>query len=368
MKPLFLLILLLLIKVSFSQSKKEQIELLTNRVDSLNQVVSSQGKIINDKISQISVLNAKITNLESSISSLHVDMSKLNLEIQGNKNEILAKSQQLSNLQKQLKTKTDSLSLVLSELEKLKPAPKPLIVNNTNTNSNATNQVTQTGSFKSVKIGTQIWMTENLNVSTFRNGEPIPEAKTDEEWKAAGTQGKPAWCYYDNDSKNGAKYGKLYNWYAVNDPRGLAPEGWHVPNDEEWETLENYLGDDASKKMKSTSGWDSFEENVYCKKCLNWNDEYRAKTACHACKDERIIGRETFSGNGTNSSGFSGLPGGLRNYNGSFYLVGDGGYWWSSSVPNAVSAWSRSLYYDLGDVTRNNNNKEKGFSVRCLRD
>jgi uncharacterized protein (TIGR02145 family) len=316
------------------------------------------------------VLNTKITSLENYISALNDNVSELGAELQTFKTEsktkqqeLNAKNNEISNLQLQIKSKTDSLNLLLAELEKLKPAPKPVVVNNSNTNSsaNTTNQVKQIGSYKSVKIGTQIWMTENLNVSTFRNGEPIPEAKTEEEWVKAGENKQPAWCYYNNDPKNGAKYGKLYNWYAVYDSRGLAPAGWHIPTDAEWTTLENQLGDDAGNKMKSTSGWDSFEENVYCKKCLNWNDEYRAKTACHACKDERIIGTETVSG-GTNSSGFSGLPGGLRFGHGTFGSIGNYGYWWSSTEDR------RLLGYNHGFVFRNYDYKGNGYSVRCLKD
>ncbi len=105
-----------------------------------------------------------------------------------------------------------------------------------------------------IKIGTQTWSAKNLDVSTFRNGNPIPEAITNEEWEKAGKQGKPVWCYYNNDPKNGKIYGKLYNWYAVNDKRGLAPEGWHVPTDAEWATLITYLGgkDVAGGKLKET--------------------------------------------------------------------------------------------------------------------
>ena len=130
---------------------------------------------------------------------------------------------------------------------------------------------------QTVTIGTQVWMTKNLDVDHFRNGDPIPQAKTDEEWQKAGENKQPAWCYYDNDPANGVKYGKLYNWYAVNDERGLAPEGYHVPSDKEWTVLIDYLGGEevAGEKMKSTSGW---EEN----------------------------------GNGSNSSGFTALPGGYR--------------------------------------------------------
>ena len=187
-------------------------------------------------------------------------------------------------------------------------------------------------SFNKVKIGNQTWMTENLNVSTFRNGDSIPEAKTDEEWEKAGMDDKPAWCYYDNDPANGKKYGKLYNWYAVADPRGLAPEGWHMPGDAELSLLTDYLGGEveAETKMKSTNGWNSR--------------------------------------NGTNKSGFSGLPGGSRYPYGNFYTRGVYGYWWSSTEYNAADAWYRSMNSDDSNVYRHDNKKDFGYSVRCIRD
>lgn len=371
MKQVFLLIFLLAIEISFSQSKKEQIEILTNRVDGLKLVVNTQSKTINDKNSQISVLNTKITSLESYISALNDKVSELGAELQTFKTESKTKQQELnsknneiSNLQLQIKSKTDSLNLLLAELEKLKPAPKPVVVNNANTNSsaNTTNQVKQTGSYKSVKIGTQTWMAENLNVSTFRNGDPIPEAKTNEEWEQAGENKQPAWCYYDNDPKNGAKYGKLYNWYAVNDPRGMAPVGWHIPTYVEWTTLENYLGDDAGKKMKSTSGWNSYG----CRKCDGGSSEF--KKICSACKGTQENSSEPFSGNGTNSSGFSGLPGGYRYDVGDFNDLGNDGYWWSASESSTLDAYTRYLYNYYGNLYRNDYLKGRGLSVRCLRD
>ena len=187
--------------------------------------------------------------------------------------------------------------------------------------------------FNSVKIGNQIWMTENLNVDRFQNGDIIPEAKTAEEWEAAGNAKRPAWCYYDNDPKNGDKYGKLYNWYSVNDKRGLAPAGWHVPSDEEWTILSIFLGgeDITGKKMKSTSGW---------------ND----------------------NGNGTNSSGFSGLPGGIRGYDRNFYYVGYFGYWWSTSEDADTNAWGWRLYGGKYWLGRSSNYESCGFSVRCIKD
>jgi uncharacterized protein (TIGR02145 family) len=187
--------------------------------------------------------------------------------------------------------------------------------------------------FPSLEIGNQIWMTENLNVDKFRNGDPIPEAKTDEEWEQAGKEGKPAWCYYHNDPENGVKYGKLYNWYAVNDSRGLTPVGWHIPSDAEWTTLEDHLSEDAGKKIKSKSGW---------------NEE----------------------GNGTNSSGFSGLPGGVRENGGSFVGIGYGAVWWSASDSDSSAdrAKHRRVNGNDGNLGRSSGGKAAGMSVRCLRD
>jgi uncharacterized protein (TIGR02145 family) len=204
----------------------------------------------------------------------------------------------------------------------------------TNNGDNDDN-INQILSVNEVKIGKQIWMTENLNVDKFRNGNPIPEAKTDEEWKKAGENKQAAWCYYENDSKNGKKYGKLYNWYAVNDPRGLAPHGWHIPTDREWTLLIKYLGGEsvAGGKMKSSGTQYWFSPN---------------------------------SG-ATNQSGFSGLPGGYRSSTGIFEYIYYG-FWWSSSELDEASAWYRNLNYDISEVYRDNLGKTMGLSVRCIKD
>jgi len=189
-----------------------------------------------------------------------------------------------------------------------------------------------------VTIGKHVWMSENLNVDKFRNGDPIPEAKTDEEWLKAAKNGQPAWCYYNNNPDNGDRYGKLYNWFAVNDPRGLAPEGWKIPSDEDWTRLTDFLGGDsvAGKKMKSTEFW---------------------------------ADNDGESGNGTNESGFSGLPGGLRGGNGAFKGIGKHGNWWSSPESNTDDAWYRVLNYSEGNVyTYYYFFKSTGVSVRCLKD
>jgi uncharacterized protein (TIGR02145 family) len=111
--------------------------------------------------------------------------------------------------------------------------------------------------YKTVVIGDQTWMAENLSVSTFRNGDTIQEMKTLDEWKMAAKQRKPAWCYYNNDASNGTKYGKLYNFFAVSDPRGLAPKGWHIPTGNDWVKLSKFLGNkrEVGAKLKSINGW-----------------------------------------------------------------------------------------------------------------
>ena len=190
---------------------------------------------------------------------------------------------------------------------------------------------------QTVTIGNQVWMTKNLDVATFRNGDPIPEAKSNEEWEKAGENKQPAWCYYDNDPANGEKYGKLYNWYAVNDKRGLTPVGYHIPSDADWTKLTDFLGGEevAGTKMKSKSGW-------------GYNDGE--------------------SDNGTNESGFSGLPGGWRNLYGSFSSIGVYGEWWSSTKYGANHAYYRSLSSSQGHVSRYGSVKAEGCSVRCIKD
>jgi uncharacterized protein (TIGR02145 family) len=195
------------------------------------------------------------------------------------------------------------------------------------------------GASNKVTIGKQVWMAQNLNVDKFRNGDPIPEAKTDEEWEKAGENGEPAWCYYNNNPDNGGRYGKLYNWHAVNDSRGLAPEGWKIPSDEDWSRLTDFLGGEsvAGTKMKFTDFW---ADNDY----------------------------DGESGNGTNESSFSGLPGGYRHSFGTFDYVGKDGTWWSSTEYTVGSAWCRDLGNFSSGVSRSGIFKEKGVSVRCLRD
>ena len=187
--------------------------------------------------------------------------------------------------------------------------------------------------FKSVAIGDQIWMAENLNTVTFSNGDTIYEAASAEAWVRAGREGMAAWCYYDNNAGNGARYGRLYNWWAVTDSRGLAPKGWHVASDAEWRRTTDYLGgeDAAGTKMKSPQGW-------------------------------------SVKGNGTNESGFSGLPGGSRDLYGNFVYGEQAAYWWTVTETDDALAWYRVIDESPWYVYRTNYAKANGYSVRCIKD
>jgi VWFA-related protein len=191
-----------------------------------------------------------------------------------------------------------------------------------------------------IQICKQVWMCRNLDVETYRNGDRIPEVTDPTQWANLKTG---AWCNYKNDPAMGEIYGKLYNWYAVNDKvhGGLAPVGWHVSTNAEWTELETCLGgsDVAGGKLKSTG---TIENG-----------------------DGLWLSPNTGA---TNLSGFSGLPGGYRFVNGNCYGVGDSGQWWTSSVGNAASAWGSYLYSNSTIVGSYYNGKVCGFSVRCVKD
>ena len=182
----------------------------------------------------------------------------------------------------------------------------------------------------------QTWLQKNLNVSHYRNGDIIPQV-TDPIQCFYLTTG--AWCYYNNDPANGAVYGKLYNWYAVNDPRGLAPAGYHIPSNIEWTTLTTCLGGEAiaggMMKENGTAHWGSpANPNV----------------------------------GASNGSGFTGLPGGYRFGNGDFGNMGAYGIWWSSSEFNTVNSWGSSLSVNTYIAYLNYGDKTNSFSVRCIKD
>jgi uncharacterized protein (TIGR02145 family) len=192
--------------------------------------------------------------------------------------------------------------------------------------------------YPSIVINGQEWMQQNLVVTKYRNGDPIPTGLNNTTWQNT-TAG--AYAIYNNDAANNTTYGKLYNWYAVNDSRGLCPTGWHVPSDAEWTTLETSLGGSsvAGGKMKSTGTIDNGDGLWYSP-----NEQ------------------------ATNESGFTGFPGGYRHLNGTYDFIGNYGYWWSSTEYDSGYAWYLLLFYDYSNVIRSINDEQYGFSVRCVRD
>jgi uncharacterized protein (TIGR02145 family) len=201
-----------------------------------------------------------------------------------------------------------------------------------------------------VTIGTQIWASTNLDVTTYRDGTPIPQVTDPTQW---GNLTTGAWCYYNNDPANGAIYGKIYNWYAVagihdNDPNTpnkiLAPTGWHIPSDTEWNSIINFLDPNANGGLTVPN------------------------VAGSAMKETGTTYWFSPNTGATNSSGFTGLPGGYRFVDGSYAGLGINGYWWSSSENGVGGAWYRNLNFESTNATKIGQGKELGYSVRCIRD
>jgi uncharacterized protein (TIGR02145 family) len=198
--------------------------------------------------------------------------------------------------------------------------------------------------YRTVIIGDQVWMAENLKVTHYRNGEDIPNVSDDAAWESLTTG---AYCEYNNDVNNVATYGRLYNGYAVNDSRNIAPAGWHVATDAEWQQLEMYLG--MSQAEADSIGWRGTDEGGKLKEAgtTHW-----------------------FSPNtgATDESGFTALPGSSRNLSGDYGNMGYYALFWSSTELDSNYAWYRQLHYSNSEVYRYFSNNRSGFSVRCVRD
>jgi len=184
-----------------------------------------------------------------------------------------------------------------------------------------------------VLIGEQLWVAENLKTTKYNDGTAIPLVTDLTAWSNLTTG---AYCNYNNDVNTATTYDRLYNWYTVVDSRNLCPTGWHVPTHSEWTELTVYLAANGHSgtegtALKATNGWQS-------------------------------------GGNGTDDYGFTALPGGARNEDGSFEYIGSHGVWWTSSEYSAPHAYSWYLRYHHSGVTWNSWYKEQGLSVRCLRD
>lgn len=184
-----------------------------------------------------------------------------------------------------------------------------------------------------VRIGKQTWMRKNLDVKKFRNGDPIFEKKSNPDWERLCEASQPIYGYIMNNPQMEQKYGLIYNWYAVNDPRGLAPEGWRISTEKDWLELIEYLGGDriAGLYLKDTQGW-------------------------------------SVNGNGNNVSGFAALPGGFMGYYGESYQEGFSGGWWTNTEISKYFATGFSIVFDDNSVKKSNGYKFDGFSVRCIKE
>ena len=186
--------------------------------------------------------------------------------------------------------------------------------------------------YKTVKIGNQWWMAENLRTTKYRNGAAIATVTDNTAWSNLSVSKTGAYCNYDNDAANATSFGLLYNWYAVNDAKNIAPKGWHVATDADWTALETYLGTNPGTKLKSKTGWNS--------------------------------------GNGTDFYGFAALPGGDRGFGGAFENKGNMSFWWTANeLASSNNAWFRGVYGGTSTgIDKNNNSKTNGYYIRCVKD
>jgi uncharacterized protein (TIGR02145 family) len=185
--------------------------------------------------------------------------------------------------------------------------------------------------YTTIKIGTQTWLAQNLNTTHYRDGSPIQLVTSDTAWSNLKTG---AYCYYNNDTTYATSYGRLYNWYAINNPVGISPAGWHIATDSEWTVLITYLGGDsiAGGAMKATTLWNAPNTGA------------------------------------TNESGFDGVPSGYRHYNGTFDNLGVLGLFWTASSYNATVGLYKTLNYRNSELVPDIIIKTAGFSCRCIKD
>lgn len=187
-----------------------------------------------------------------------------------------------------------------------------------------------------VKIGSQEWLVENLKVTHYKNGEVIQNVTSNATWESLAESKKGAYCNYDNNASNGNTYGRLYNFYAVKDSRGIAPAGWHVATDAEWTMLTSFLGGEGSAGGK--------------------------------LKEKGLAHWQTPNSDAKNSVGFTALPGGFRWFSGEFDDINLAGVWWTATDVSLVDAYTRYMNYQAEDCMRDLNNLRHGASVRCVRD
>jgi uncharacterized protein (TIGR02145 family) len=187
--------------------------------------------------------------------------------------------------------------------------------------------------YNTIIIGTQIWMVENLKTTRYRNGDQIPNIADSTQWNKYLSTG--AYCDYKNDFSYANTYGRLYNWFAVNDSRNIAPSGWHIPSDSEWTILTSFLGGDTSSGKLKEAG------------ANHWSSPNTGAN---------------------NETGFTALPGGNRDDLGLFEFIGDYLYMWSSTEADPINGWYRFMDYKSKYIIKSVFDKTFGFSVRCIKD
>lgn len=203
--------------------------------------------------------------------------------------------------------------------------------------------------YSTVKIGTQWWMSENLRTTKFNDGSPIETTNPISISIVFMDTAVYQWAYIGNEAF-AQLYGRLYTWYTVTDDRGVCPDGWHVPTDNDWTTLTDYLvdnnygnggeGADIAKAMSSKTGW----------------------------LQTGIVGVPGNNPQANNRSGFNGMPGGMRTLTGVFMFAGGDAFYWTATESDSTQAWNRLLDFDLNFVQRNAELKNYGYSVRCVED
>lgn len=196
--------------------------------------------------------------------------------------------------------------------------------------------------YNTIQIGNQLWMADNLRTTKYRDGDAIKDTTGSTTWELLD---EGAYCSYNHDDNFVSLYGRLYNWFAVNDHRGLAPDGWHIPSDDEWKELEEYLGM-SQEETDMVGSRENNEVGLKLKSTSGWYDE----------------------GNGTNESGFTAVPSGFCGNYGDFDGDGYDAIFWSSTLSSEGVPWRRGLGFIAIGVARYSNGKNYGFSVRCIKD
>jgi uncharacterized protein (TIGR02145 family) len=303
---------------SFSQkkSKKKSSQNKNVKLDSID-------KIYNSKLLALEKVKKEISKIQIELSEVNTN-ADVQVDLKSTKSDLENKYLTLKNTYNKNQKEVDSLLLIKQTKS----------INKNKTENTTTIKKSEVIIEPIIKIGSQIWMTKNLDVTHFRNGDTINQARTDKEWAECSKKQIPAWCYFKNNEKNKEKYGLLYNWYAVNDPRGLAPKGYKIPNEEDWNKLINRLGGEmvAAPKMRYGKIWE----------------------------DSLLI---------TSPKGnFGAVTSGWRkNSDEKIEFINNGSYWWSSSSQTPKISWTRYLVIKAKEVRSYCYDKGSGLSVRCLK-